>query len=500
MRKKKVFTIIVPLCIVAILSAFCWWGYNRLSLQEEQAEVDLFAMVPTNCEAMVEVNDVNALCHTLHEVPYIHKNDVQKVSALLALLMDNVESLSKQQAHGLSTEMNRQLLISFHQPGSARDQVIYGRYAQGELNSLTKLIQTKTGNSFSPKKTKYKGEEIIVFPIGNDFMACYLHEGAFAISFQKKLIEKVIDTYASAHEESLHKANKETKHNEQLALYLPTKKKDAPWRHYEIRMNADAIYLTGKQMLTEMNPMHTDEERGVELTEGELLPHRVMMMVQTALHTTDRAEEEGRTTLSDILKEHQAEEVTSIQFTPMASDTVRHQLLMITLPANGEEELRQALRYPLRAIKRPSIWRKEKVYPIWQCKADTALWHHFIHPTTTTDCWISLYQNHLLVATNRETLQEYMDEMHLKERPSISNQEALMQCLDDLAEEANYTLVADMSHMLDTLTQHCKKGYTQIPPICFKHREFFKQFMLSAQQINHDGQSHSQMILKFMGR
>jgi hypothetical protein len=184
----------------------------------------------------------------------------------------------------------------------------------------------------------------------------------------------------------------------------------------------------------------------------------------------------------------------------MARDTVRHQLLMITLPANGEEELRQALRYPLRAIKRPSIWRKEKVYPIWQCKADTALWHHFIHPTTTTDCWISLYQNHLLVATNRETLQEYMDEMHLKERPSISNQEALMQCLDDLAEEANYTLVADMTHMLDTLTLHCEKGYTQIPPICFKHREFFKQFMLSAQQINHDGQSHSQMILKFMGR
>lgn len=494
------YTIIVPLCIVAILSAFCWWGFNRLSLQEEQAEIDLFALVPTDCEAIVEVHDVNALCNTLHNAPYVHRSDVQKMSNLLGMLVDNVESLSKQQAHGMSTEMNRQMLVSFHQPGTARDQVIYGRYAQGELKSITQLIQAKTGKSFSPKKTIYKGEEIRVFPIGNEFVACYLKSGVFAISFQKKLIEKVIDTYASAHEESLHKANKETKHNEQLALYLPTKEKDEPWRHYEIRMNADAIYLTGKQMLTEGNPTSTEEEGWVERTEGEMLPHRVLMMVQTALHTTDRAEEEGPTTLSDILKEHQAEEVTSIQFTPMASDTVRHPLLMITLPANGEEELRQALRYPLRAIKRPSIWRKEKVYPIWQCKADTALCHHLIHPTTTEDCWISLYQNHLLVATNRETLQDYMDEMHTKESPSASNREALMQCLDDLAEEANYTLVADMTHMLDTPTQHCEKGYTQIPPICFKHREFFKQFMLSAQQINHDGHTHSQMILKFMGR
>lgn len=498
MGKKKVYTLIVPLCIVVILSTFCWWGYNRLSLQEEQADIDLFALVPTDCEAIVEVQDVNTLYKNLHGLPYLDSYDLQEVSSLLSLLMGNIESLSKQQAHGLSTEMNRQLLISFHQPGTLRDQIIYGRYTHGDLNSITQLIQTQTGKSFRPKKTVYKGKEIIVFPIKNDFIACYIHAGVFAISFQKKLIEKVIDTYASSQKESIQWAEKETKHNEQLALYLPTKDKKQPWRHYEIRMNADAIYLTGKQPLTETILIHEGKDGLVERTEGELLPKRVEMMVQMPLHIADSTNE-GNTTLAGILNELRFQEVTSIQFTLMDTDTTYHQLLMLPLPTNGEEEFRQALRYPLKVTKRPSIWMEGKAYPIWQYKADTILWHYFIHPTKTTDCWISLYKNHVLLATDRETLQNYITGMEAEDGASPSNREAFLQCLDDLAEQANYTLVADMSNIVNIPTL-MTKDYPQIPPLCFKHKDFFNQFMFSTQHIYHGDQTLSQTILKHIGK
>ena len=498
MGKKKVYTIIVPICIVVILSTFCWWGYNRLSLQEEQADIDLFALVPTDCEAIVEIQDVNAMYKNLHGSHCLPPYDLQEVSSLLDLLMGNIESLSKQQAHGLSTEMNRQLLVSFHQPETSRDQIIYGRYANGDLTSINQLIKAKTGKSYSPKKTEYKGEKIIIYPIGNDFIACYLHSGVFAISFQKKLIEKVIETFTSSHEKSILLPDKETKHNEQLALYLPRKDKKRSWRHYEIRMNAEAIYLTGKQMLTEMNLMHENKDILVERTEGEQLPYRVQMMVQTPLHITDSTAE-GNTTLSSILKENCFQEVTSIQFAPMGTDTVRHQLLMLPIPTNGEEELKQALHYPLRAKKRTSIWMGGKAYPIWQCNADTALCHYFIQPTTTTDCWISLYQNNLLLADNRETLQEYIAGMQAKEATSPSNLDAFLHCLNDLAEQANYTLVADMSNIVSAPSLATKE-YPQIPPLFFKHKDFFKHFMLSTQHINHGGQTHSQTILKHIDK
>ena len=498
MGKKKVYTIIIPICIVVILSAFCWWGYNRLSFQEEQADIDLFALVPTDCEAIVEVQDVNTLYKNLHGLPYLHSYDLQEVSSLLNLLMGNIESLSKQQAHGLSTEMNRQLLVSFHQPGTSRDQIIYGRYANGDLTSIYQLTQAKTGKSYSPKKAEYKGEEIIVFPIGNDFIACYLHSGVFAISFQKKLIEKVIDTYASSQEKNIQLDDKEKKHNERLSLYLPTKDKKQPWRHYEIRMNTDAIYLTGKQPLTETTIIHEDKDGLVECTEGELLPNRVQMMVQTPLHIADSTVEEN-TTLSGILKELCFQEVTSILFTPMGTDTVCHQLQILPIPANGEEDFRQALRYPLRATKRVSIWMEGKAYPIWQCKADTTLWHNFILPTTATDCWISLYQNHVLLATDRETLQDYIAGMQAEGTASPSNQEAFSLCLDDLAEQANYTLVADMSNIMNTPALVAKE-YSQIPSLFFKHKDFFKHFMLSNQHINHGEQTHSQTILKHIDK
>ena len=137
--------------------------------------------------------------------------------------------------------MNRQLLVSFHHPGTTHDQVIYGRFGNGDISSINKLIQKSIGNTHNPKKQTYKGEEIIIYPIGKDFLACYIQPGFFAASFQKKLIEQVIDTYQNensvSQNESFISLGKQRKHNEQLSLYLHPEGNNQAWQHYEIRMS-----------------------------------------------------------------------------------------------------------------------------------------------------------------------------------------------------------------------------------------------------------------------
>ena len=56
------------------------------------------------------------------------------------------------------------------------------------------MLLERTPGSFSPKKEKYRGKNIAVYPLGNnDFLAVYSEAGFYVVSYQKSLIEKVID-------------------------------------------------------------------------------------------------------------------------------------------------------------------------------------------------------------------------------------------------------------------------------------------------------------------
>lgn len=501
MEKKKIYAFIVPLCTIVVLAAFCWWGYNRLSLKEEQKEVNLYALVPSDCEALLETNDISALHKTIHRSHYIGPYEMLNVSDLLKLVTDNIETIAQQQAHGLSTEMNRQLLMSFHQPGSSHDQVIYGRFGNGDIGSITRLMQQGIGTRHAPKKLTYKGEDIIIYPLGRDFLACYFKPGFFAVSLQKKLIEKVIDAHTGekslAQSATFNNVNKPTKHDEQLSLYLPPKKGESAWKHFEIRMNADAIYLTGNHTLADSCET-SDDDTLIGRTDGTFLPKQVQMMVQMPFKPL--AKETGRPTLSALLDENDCHEVTTILFSPTPpDDTVHHQLLMFPLTTENAERMKQSLRHPMEIKRRPSIRTAKGGFPTWQCNNDTTLHGLFIPCPHTTECWLTIYQHHLLVSTRRETLQNYIMEMENEAPHSApTNQEAYVQCLSDLAEQANYTLVADMN---DIVAHHpaIAKETSLIPDFFFKHKDFFKHFMLSTQHICNGEQMNTQVILTYQG-
>lgn len=506
MEKKRIYAFVVPLCIVMLLGAVCWWGYKRLSFQEEQADVDLYTLVPTDCEALLETKDIDALQKSMNGAHYIRQHGVLKVSDLLNLLANHIGTLAKQQAHGLSTEMNRQLLVSFHQPGSTHDQVIYGRLGNGDIGSINRLMQQSTGTRHAPKRVTYKGEEIVIYPLGRDFLACYFKPGFFAVSLQKRLIEKVIDAYttgkALGNVPAFHALHKQTKHNEHLALYLPTKGDSGnAWQHVEIRLGAEAIYLTGNHAPGDTCQWtnNNDTTTLIERTDGALLPKQVLMMEQKPFcaHADMDAK---HPTLAGVLAENDCGEVTTIVFAPTLPDTATHQLLMLPLTTDQAERVKQALRYPMEVKRRPSIRTPKAACPTWQCTGDTTLYDLFIQRPHTTESWLAIYRHHLLVSARRETLQSYIMGMEDEVTPSSApaNHEAYADCLSDLAEQANYTLVADMNDIVNHHPDIIENG-TPIPDFFFKHKDFFKHFMLATQHISNGGQVNTQVILTYQG-
>lgn len=510
LMKKKQYTYIILACAAIILIAFSWWGYSQLSIQEKQADINLYTLVPADCEAILETNDLNALYKTIHNSNYVQQYNLLKVSDLVNLLTDNIETLSRQQAHGLSTEMNRQLLVSFHQPGSVRDQVIYGRFGNGDINSIYKLMQKSIKSTHTPKKLAYRGEEIIIYPIGKDFLACYVQPGFFAVSFQEKLIERVIDAYQQ--EKSVSKDNhfntlrKQSKHNDQLSLFIHSDRGNHPWKHYEIRMNASAIYLTSNQAVADTTNYQADKESLIERTDGTHLPQLIQLMAQIPFRKEVREDSipTSATTLENILAENGCNEINLILFSqPTMPDTIHHQLLMAAIPMQHLGKMKSQLRTPLNAKRRTSMWIQGAAYPIWVCPTDSAISHYFLPQHTGQELWLSIYKNYLLMATDKETLHNYLTEVTTSEEENppytLSNNKIVYQyCLGDLAEEANFTLVADLH---DIITRHpdIMIDNPLIPDFFFKHGDFFKHFMLSTQFIRTSGHISSQVILTYQG-
>ena len=508
-KRRKSIVIAIPLCIIGVLAALCGWGYSRLSIQEEKADIDLYSLIPTDCRAILETKDVNALCKTIHGAYYVQEQGLPNVSYLLNEFIQHIEALASKQAHGLSTEMNSQLLVSFHQPGSTHDQVIYGRMGEGDMSLITQQLLQDKGATHAPKKLMYRGETITIYTLGREFVACYFKQGFFAISLQEKLIEQVIDALLEGKSAekwaTLDALRKQTKHNEQLSLYYL---EEEAWRHFEIRMSADAIYLTSNQPPHRAsNNEKMEHHIPVERTDGNLLPLSVKVMTQSALpHTLHSTHMESSTkpNLSQILGELEVREVTSVLFSP--TDTTLAGLLILPLEENKHTALRQALRHPLRAVQRPSVWRNNQATPIWQCEVDTTLASLLIQPCTSlglpAEWWISVSNSHLLMSTNRETLKSYIVEKHTNtvQVTGKTNLHIFKQCLADLAEEADYTLVANMNYLIkegDKFTSTWSDEFPMMTTFSARYPDFFKHFMLSTQYISQGEETHTQLILSF---
>ena len=256
MRLKTVAKLSVFISVLLFCVAVGFYAIARLDMTERNREVDLYSLVPSDCVGVLESDNISAFLNEIPSLNYGKELDGFQFPGLFEFLLHQLNEYAVQNAHGLSSQMNH-LMVSFHAPGSVRDQVLYFRMGGSDQQMLEDMLKEYAPANFLPKEEKYRGKTIWVYPLGQDeFLAAYSGAGFMALSYQKRLIEQVID--AKLDKNSLNVdpvfsqilAKKKSHHF--LTLYgrsaaMPFLNSDAPcWCEFEFHLNSDVLYLTGE--------------------------------------------------------------------------------------------------------------------------------------------------------------------------------------------------------------------------------------------------------------
>lgn len=251
--------IIVKLSVALSVILFCigigFYGFARLSATDRYDDVELLAYVPEDCYGLFEADNLDYFMHGFSELAYASQLDTLQRAGLIDDVLDDLSRYSSSSAHGLSPKMNH-LLISFHAPGKP-EMIAYFHSSKEGKKQLVEAVRKKYGGGFHPKKETYRGEKIEIYPVApTKYLSVYSHRGVLAVSYQKKLIERVIDTQKD-HTSLLDNEVFSSIHRPKSANYMAIYGRTASlpflydvgqphcWSEFDIHLNSEVFYLSG---------------------------------------------------------------------------------------------------------------------------------------------------------------------------------------------------------------------------------------------------------------
>jgi len=504
MNKKTISRTVTLLAILLLFTAIGTFYYMKLELQENNGKTDLFSLVPKECEAIIEVNNIRNLFQKLQYTAFSESYKDLQISDLIRLLDESSNRFDEQKAHGLSGRMNH-LLISFHSPGSPADQVVYGHLGNEDKDFIHSLLkQTENASPFQ-KEVEYNGEDILIYPLDNQkFLACYFHKGFYAISFQKKLIEKVIDTYRQRmpsiqHDTTFALLSTQKKPANSLYLYarsLPL----SNWTEFDIRIHNESIYMTGNCMDSSSHSFaHTmTEGKKVGLIANQSLPEKTILFYQLALSDSTSMLSSYRNdsitiplsdhAFYDFMKHCTSGEINGIEFEDNDTKAL-HRILMIPLlqPLTGTEPEWENI------VRMPSQFKRinGKNYPISSLQKGTFLNRFMPQSPTQKDVplYATLFNRQLLLSKRAEDLICYIQLLTSR----IPTQHAFQEEMADLSQEPHFTLFTDMEQLFEYPQEYAQ----YIPSFFFKHKHFFQHFTFSLQLVKASDNINANIIFTY---
>lgn len=260
MKLRTVVQLGVTLSVVLFCAAVAFYGFTKLKLTDKSREIDLFSLVPADCIGVLESDNINYYLGEFPELNYAEELGRFHFPGLFNDLLGGLNEYTTLTAHGLSSKMSR-VVVSFHAPGTARDQVVYFRMGADDKETLRDMLRKKMPENFRPKSERYRGKQICIYPLRNqDFLAVYSEDGFYVVSYQKSLIEKVIDAQTDAAQSLAHhpvfaQALQKKKSHNFLTLYGRTpsmpflQEHNGCWSEFDFHMNSDVVYLTGETFM-----------------------------------------------------------------------------------------------------------------------------------------------------------------------------------------------------------------------------------------------------------
>lgn len=256
MQIRSVIKLGVVLSVVLFCIGIAFYGFARLSMADKENRVDIFEFVPKDCAGILETDNIDNFMHVFSQAAYSSQLDTLHRAGLMNDILSDLSCYSSAAAHGLSYQMNH-VVISFHRPHTAMDVVAYFRIGKEGKHQLIEAVKGKHGADFIPKKETYRGKKIEIYPLSSTrYLSVYTTDGLVVVSYQKKLIEQVIDAVKdnnSLREDSVFTSIHHTQPASFITIYGRTpsvpflgKESCHSWSEYDIHLNSEVFYLSGQ--------------------------------------------------------------------------------------------------------------------------------------------------------------------------------------------------------------------------------------------------------------
>jgi len=256
MQVRSVIKLGVVLSVVLFCIGIAFYGFARLSMADKENRVDIFEFVPKDCAGILETDNIDNFMHVFSQAAYSSQLDTLHRAGLMNDILSDLSRYSSAAAHGLSYQMNH-VVISFHRPHTAMDVVAYFRIGEEGKHQLIEAVKGKHGADFIPKKETYRGKKIEIYPLSSTrYLSVYTTDGLVVVSYQKKLIEQVIDAVKdnnSLREDSVFTSIHHPQPASFITIYGRTpsvpflgKESCHSWSEYDIHLNSEVFYLSGQ--------------------------------------------------------------------------------------------------------------------------------------------------------------------------------------------------------------------------------------------------------------
>lgn len=307
MQIRSVIKLGVVLSVVLFCIGIAFYGFARLSMADKESRVDIFEFIPKDCAGILETDNIDNLMHGFSQAAYSSQLDTLHRAGLMNDILSDLSRYSSAAAHGLSYQMNH-VVFSFHYPHTAMDVVAYFRIGKEGKHQLIEAVKGKHGADFVPKKEIYRGKKIEIYPLSSTkYLSVYTTDGLVVVSYQKKLIEQVIDAVkdnSSLREDSVFTSIHHPQPASFITIYGRTpsvpflgKESCHSWSEYDIHLNSEVFYLSGQmkeeqadcldRMLQAVNtvPVVSDKDSLLVVSGRERVDSCISKVIASPSHT-----------------------------------------------------------------------------------------------------------------------------------------------------------------------------------------------------------------------
>lgn len=515
--------IVITVSVVLLCVGAAFFSFVRLHSVEQRYDFDLYALVPRDAIAVFETNRAVDLFESIEQMQCSEDGYYLHVSDLFDSSKDFLNVLLEEAPHALSKRMNK-MLISFHMPDTSLDQVLYVALGAGERKLIEEFLDRCSVIPFPVKRSDYLGKEIRVYSLRDGrFLAVCLTDEFLAVSFQKKLLEKVLCSYKSQEnllrDSSFRDLCKEKQGNLSTTLYLRTQivplgqlsdtlqaaMKWGDWMELELEMDKEAIYGVG--ICHETDSLRAGHgpylQKKLSNLVGGMLPASTALCtawsvsdsigmkspispLSFSLEIPDYAMCQD-SALIDLLNECGAGHIVSCVFYP--NELLEKSVCAVAvIPLSDEKRAQSLLSHWLQsALPRKTVVPIPRFKPMYDCYPHSLSFRKYLLPPATLFFQLTglegvsfysyacFYRGNLLLAADAQSLSAYIEAV--ENENTLNTTDNYKDLTGTLTPLSQYLLMAD----IDAVAQMPPSYSRQLPTFFLKHIDFFRHFLLAVQ-------------------